>query len=171
MYSKKGSSQDSLSCDVWCMDNLGVDDIDRQLLALLSELTRPSVLELSRRAGLARGTVQARLDRLVDRGVIAGFGPRLDLHALGYTVTAFVSLEITQGQGAVLVSALRSIPEVLEVHKTTGSGDLLARIVALTNEHLHDLLERLLSFDGVERTQSSLVLHTSIQRGPDSVLG
>jgi DNA-binding Lrp family transcriptional regulator len=119
---------------------------------------------------VARGTVQARMDRLIERGVIAGFGPRLDLHALGYSVTAFVSLEIAQGRATTLVDALREIPEVLEVHKTTGAGDLLVRIVAETNEHLHELLEAVLSLKGVERTQTALVLHTSVQRGPDSVI-
>jgi DNA-binding Lrp family transcriptional regulator len=152
------------------VQNAQMDSIDRRLLGLMPELTRPSVLELARRAGVARGTVQARIDRLVDRGVIAGFGPRLDLHALGYTVTAFVSLEIAQGNGARLVDALRAMPEVLEVHKTTGAGDLLVRMVAHTNEHLHELLEKVLTLDGVQRTQTSLVLHTSVQRGPDSVV-
>jgi DNA-binding Lrp family transcriptional regulator len=154
----------------FAVQNVQMDAIDRRLLGLMPELTRPSILELARRAGVARGTVQARIDRLIERGVIAGFGPRLDLQALGYTVTAFVSLEISQGKGSVLVDALRAMPEVLEVHKTTGAGDLLVRMVARTNEHLHELLEAVLSFDGVERTQTSLVLHTSVQRGPDSVV-
>ncbi len=147
-----------------------MDDVDRRLLSLMPELTRPAVLDLARRSGLARGTVQARIDRLINRGVIAGFGPRLDLNALGYSVTAFVSLEIAQGQGAALLDALRSMPEVLEVHKTTGAGDLLVRIVARTNEHLHELLEDMLALTGIERTQTALVLHTSVQRGPDSVI-
>jgi DNA-binding Lrp family transcriptional regulator len=147
-----------------------MDDVDRRLLSLMPELTRPSILDLARRSGLARGTVQARIDRLMSRGVISGFGPRLDLNALGYSVTAFVSLEIAQGQGAALLDALKSMPEVLEVHKTTGSGDLLVRIVARSNEHLHQLLEGMLALTGIERTQTALVLHTSVQRGPDSVI-
>jgi DNA-binding Lrp family transcriptional regulator len=149
---------------------MSMDDVDRRLLSLMPELTRPSILDLARRSGLARGTVQARIDRLVARGVIAGFGPRLDLNALGYSVTAFVSLEIAQGQGATLLNALKSMPEVLEVHKTTGEGDLLVRIVARTNEHLHELLEAMLALTGIQRTQTALVLHTSVQRGPDSVI-
>ena len=148
-----------------------MDAVDRQLLALMPELTRPSIVELARRAGVARGTVQARIDRLIERGIVAGFGPKLDLHALGYTVTAFVSLEISQGRGAAIVASLTNVPEVLEVHKTTGAGDLLVRFVARTNEHLHELLETVLAMPGVERTQTSLVLHTAVKRGPDSVLG
>ncbi len=153
-----------------CQNCPMLDNLDRQLLTLLTEVTRPSVLDLARRLGVARGTAQARLDRLVGDGVISGFGPRLDLRALGYTVTAFVTVEIRQGRGEAIVRALGSMSEVLEVHKTTGAGDLLVRMAAQTNEHLHELLESLLGLDGVARTHTSLVLHTAVQRGPDSVL-
>ncbi len=147
-----------------------MDEIDRKLLALLPEVTRPSMVELARRAGVARGTAQARIDRLIESGVIDGFGARLHLDGLGYVVTAFVSIEISQGSGTAIVSTLEAIPEVLEVHKATGAGDLLIRVVARSNAHLHDLIERLLGLDGVMRTQTTLILHTAVQRGPDSVL-
>ena len=97
--------------------------------------------------------MQARLDRLQAAGVLAGFGPYLDLRALGFTVLAFTTLEIA-GQEAAVIESLATIPEVIEVHKTTGPGDLLCRIVARTNEHLHDVLERVLATPGITRTTS-----------------
>ena len=141
-----------------------VDSLDRRLLASLPDVTRPGVLELSRRLGVARGTVQARLDRLQARGVVGGFGPYVDLTALGYTVLAFTTLEIAQGQDAGVIGALARIPEVLEVHKTTGPGDLLCRIVARTNEHLHAVLEQVLATPGITRTTSALALASPVQR-------
>ena len=63
--------------------------------------------------------MQARLDRLQAAGVLAGFGPYLDLRALGFTVLAFTTLEIAQGQEAAVIESLATIPEVIEVHKTT----------------------------------------------------
>jgi DNA-binding Lrp family transcriptional regulator len=141
-----------------------MDDLDRRLLAALAGVTRPSVLELSRRLGVARGTVQARLDRLHAAGLVAGFGPYVDLKALGFTVLAFTTLEIAQGQEAAVLAALQSIPEVLEVHKTTGPGDLLCRIVARTNEHLHDVLESVLATPGITRTTTALALTSPVQR-------
>jgi DNA-binding Lrp family transcriptional regulator len=153
-----------------------MDDLDRRLVAALPEVTRPSVLELSRRLGIARGTVQARLDRLQARGTLAGFGPYLDLRALGFTVLAFTTLEIAQGQEAAVIESLAGIPEVIEVHKTTGPGDLLCRIVARTNEHLHDVLERVLATPGIARTTSALALASPVQRPvayalPEALLG
>ena len=153
-----------------------MDDLDRRLVTALPGVTRPGVLELSRRLGVARGTVQVRLDRLQAGGVLAGFGPYLDLRALGFTVLAFTTLEIAQGQETAVIDSLAGIPEVIEVHKTTGPGDLLCRIVARTNEHLHDVLERVLATPGITRTTSALALASPVQRPlayalPDALLG
>ncbi|MGH3326097.1 MAG: Lrp/AsnC family transcriptional regulator, partial [Streptomyces sp.] len=78
---------------------MGIDQLDGRLLELLAEEPRIGVLEASRRLGVARGTVQARLDRLKTAGVIRGFGPDVDPAAIGYPVTAFATLEIQQGRG------------------------------------------------------------------------
>jgi DNA-binding Lrp family transcriptional regulator len=139
-----------------------IDDLDGRLLGALAALPRAGVLELSRRLGVARGTVQARLDKLVARGVITGFGPDVDPVALGYTVLAFTTLEIAQGEGPRVIEHLRGIPEVLEVHATTGPGDLLLRVVARTNEHLSHVLERILSVPGIARTTTVLALATPV---------
>jgi DNA-binding Lrp family transcriptional regulator len=121
-------------------------------------------LELSRRLGQARNTVQARIDRLHASGVIVGYAPMIDLPAMGYNVLAFTTLEIAQGQERIVLEGLADIPEVLETHKITGPGDLLCRIVARTNEHLHDVLERVLDLGGIGRTTTALALASPIQR-------
>jgi DNA-binding Lrp family transcriptional regulator len=140
------------------------------LLAALADLTRPNVLELSRRLGVARNTVQARIDRLQDSGVIAGWGPVVDLKAMGYDVLAFTTLEIAQGQEEAALAELAAIPEVLEIHKTTGPGDLICRVVARTNAHLHLVLERVLTAPGVQRTTTSLALNSpKLRVHPDVV--
>jgi DNA-binding Lrp family transcriptional regulator len=137
-----------------------MDDPERALLELLAAVTRPNVLELSRRLGVARNTAQARLDRLEAAGIIAGFGPFVELSAAGFGVLAFTTLEIAQGAETTVLSRIEQIPEVLEVHKITGPGDLLCRIVARTNEHLHDVLERVLATPGIRRTSTVLALAT-----------
>ena len=76
-----------------------MDQLDRTLIELFAAEPRVGVLEASRRLGVARGTVQARLDRLTRSGVITGWGPDLDPEALGYPVMAFLTLEISQGRG------------------------------------------------------------------------
>ena len=97
-----------------------IDELDARLIDLLAAEPRVGVLEASKRLGVARGTVQARLDRLQSRGAITGYGPDVDPAALGYRVTAFVTLEIRQAGGHDPVTArLALIPEVLEAHTIT----------------------------------------------------
>ncbi|KPC75236.1 AsnC family transcriptional regulator, partial [Streptomyces sp. NRRL WC-3753] len=103
----------------------------------------------SRRLGVARGTVQSRMDRLQSNGVIRGFGPDVDPAALGYRVTAFATLEIRQGQGPDVRAHLAQVPEVLELHTITGEGDMLCRLVARSNGDLQRVIDRVVGFDGI----------------------
>ena len=109
-----------------------IDALDGRLIRTLAAAPRAGMLEVARQLGVARGTAQARLDKLLRRGVITGFGPELALRALGYDVTAFTTLEIAQGRLADVVEHLRDIPEVLEAHATSGPGDLHCRVAART---------------------------------------
>jgi DNA-binding Lrp family transcriptional regulator len=139
-----------------------VDDLDARLLAALEESPRAGVLELARRLDVARGTVQARLEKLQQRGVVTGFGPHLDLPAMGYEVLAFTTLEIAQGRLADVVEHLRAIPEVLEAHAISGLGDLHCRVVARTNEHLQAVINRILEVQGIDRTSTVIALSPQI---------
>ncbi|MFI7618094.1 Lrp/AsnC family transcriptional regulator [Nonomuraea terrae] len=140
-----------------------IDELDARLITLLTEEPRLGMLECSRRLGVARGTVQARLDRLIDRGVITGFGPDVSPAALGYHVTAFVSLEIRQVAGHDPVAhRLARIPEVLEVHTITGGSDLLCRVVARTNSDLQRVIDVIVDVQGVLRTNSIIALDTPV---------
>lgn len=144
------------------MHNL--DALDLNLLNILRNKPRTPVAELARLAGVARGTAQARLDRFESTGVVTGYGPDISRTALGYDVLAFVTLEILQGADDEILRHLESIPEVLEVHAVTGQGDLLCRVVARSNDHLHEVLQHVLTAPNIRRTESHLALHTRLQR-------
>ncbi len=140
-----------------------IDSLDVRLIALLAAEPRIGVLECARRLQVARGTVQARLDRLSGRGVVRGYGPEISPTALGYTVTAFVTLEIRQRDGHDPVAAhLAEIPEVLEAHTITGSGDLLCRIVARSNADLQRVLDRIVGYEGILRASTIIALAEQI---------
>ncbi|WP_460459533.1 Lrp/AsnC family transcriptional regulator [Angustibacter peucedani] len=135
-----------------------IDVLDQRLIALLTAEPRIGVLEASRRLGVARGTVQARLDRLVERGVIRSFAPVVDPRALGYQVTAFANLEIRQGARDRVTAHLAAIPEVLEVHTITGQGDLFCRLVARDNDDLQRVIDDLVADDDITRTSTVVAL-------------
>lgn len=139
-----------------------LDDIDRRLLEALAEMPRAGLVQLARRAGVARNTAQAHLDRMIATGVIVGFGPEVDLGRVGYAVSAIVSLEIAQGRRGAIDEHLMAIPEIVEAWMTTGSSDLLCRVVARDNDHLGRVIAEMLEVPGVMRTTTSLLLSTPI---------
>ena len=140
-----------------------IDPLDGRLIALLAAEPRIGVLECARRLGVARGTIQARLDKLTSRGVIQGFGPDVSPAALGYGVTAFVTLEIRQAGGHDPVAErLAAIPEVLEVHTITGAGDMLCRVVARTNADLQRVIDAIVGAEGVVRASTVIALATPV---------
>jgi DNA-binding Lrp family transcriptional regulator len=140
-----------------------IDELDVRLVRLFAEQPRIGVLECARRLGVARGTVQARLDKLLSKGVIEGFGPEVSPAALGYGVTAFVTLEIKQSRGHDAVAAhLATIPEVLEAYTITHGGDLLCRIVARSNPDLQRVIDGIVSYSGIVRASTLIVLAEQI---------
>jgi DNA-binding Lrp family transcriptional regulator len=145
------------------------DALDGRIVLLFATEPRIGVLEVSRRLGVARGTVQARLDRLEAAGVITGWAPSVDPIALGYPVSAFATLEIAQGSAAAgsghepVASHLRTIPEVLEAHTITGGADMMVRLVARSNADLQRVIDLVVSAPTVTRASTVIVLATEIQ--------
>jgi DNA-binding Lrp family transcriptional regulator len=137
---------------------MSIDALDAQLIGALASTPRAGIMELARQLGVARGTVQARLDKLQARGIITGFDPDLDLGALGFEVLAFITLDIAQGRLDDVISHLREIPEVIEAHTMTGPGDLHCRVVARSNPDLQDVINRILEVSGIERTATHIAL-------------
>jgi len=136
-----------------------LDALDARLLVLLDEEPRIGVLELSRRLAVARGTVQARMDKLIARGAIKGFGPDVSPAAIGFGVMSFVTLEISQRYGHTAVAEhLAEIPEVLEAHTITGTGDLVCRIVARSNADLQRVIDQIVGYEGIVRSSTIIAL-------------
>jgi len=141
-----------------------MDALDGRLIGLFTHEPRIGVLEASRRLGVARGTVQARLDRLLAAGVITDWGPNLSTQALGFPVTAFLTLEIRQGAGHDAVAThLAAIPEVLEAYTITGAGDMWARVVARSNADLQRVIDQVLADPGIERSTTVIALAEQIR--------
>jgi len=142
---------------------MSIDKLDARLVELFAAEPRIGVLEASRQLRVARGTVQARLDKLTSRGIIRGWGPDIDPAALGYGVTAFVTLEIRQRGGHDPVAAhLAAIPEVLEAHTITGSSDLLCRIVARSNADLQRVIDLIVADHLIARASTTIALAEQI---------
>jgi DNA-binding Lrp family transcriptional regulator len=141
---------------------LRIDRLDAELIGALTRDARTGVVELAGLRGVARNTVQARLKRLHDEGLTAGFMPRIDLAAVGVSVQAFAALALEQGRLDDVVAQLTAMPHVLEVHATTGREDLLVRIGSTSHAELQELIQRIVGLAGVSHSDTKLALTTPL---------
>ena len=139
-----------------------IDQLDVQLIEALREDPRVGLLEIARRVGVARGTVQARLSKLEQRGVITGYGPEVEPGRMGYPISAFVFVELHQGRLQEAAEAARAVPEVLEVDAVSGQQDLIARVVARDTEHLQEIVNGLVASEAIQRCTSHIVLSRQV---------
>lgn len=116
---------------------------------------------------MTRATVQSRLDRMTESGVISSWVPQPDPARFGFPVVAFCSLTINQDAGhEAVAAALAAIPEIIEVHTVTGSSDLMARVAARSNPDLQRVLDAVIATKMVQRASSVIVL--TLFPGPDA---
>lgn len=134
------------------------DNLDQALITAMYAHPRAGALELSRNLHVVRATVQARLEKLEDSGVIEGYEPRINLAAAGFGVQAFVTLEIAQGALSRVSDELAAIPGVLEAYATTGDGDVLCRVAAESHDRLQQTLLELNQSGVVQRSTSVIAL-------------
>lgn len=139
-----------------------MDRLDLEILRKLTGDARTGVVELSAALGVSRNTVQSRVRRLEESGVLTGYEPRVDLAQAGVAVQAFVALEINQVGMSAVVDGLARIPQVLEVHATTGREDLLVRVATATQAELQELVVRILAVPGVVHSSTTLALTTPL---------
>lgn len=154
------------------MDMAGnLDDTDRRLLRIVADDPRVGVREFSRRLGVARGTAQARLDKLEARGVLASWAPTLDPAALGYPLSALVHIQMAQAELETTCAGLAEVREVLEVMSVAGEFDIVCRVVARDHAHLEEVFSAIISTPGVLRTRTEVILRQRVGPRVAQLLG
>jgi len=141
-----------------------LDETDRALIALLRENARIGHAEAARRLRLSRTTVQARVESLERRGVIVGYTLRLAEEVSRRMVRAHVTIVVAPKASAGVVTALQRMPEMRALHSVAGVFDLLAVVEAESVPTLDAAIDRIGALEGVERTQSSIILSTKFER-------
>ena len=135
-----------------------LDRFDLDLLAALSADPRATVVALAERLGLSRNTVQARMTRLERAGVFLSYERAISSSALGFPIEAFISAIVRQADLPRITAELAHVPEIVQVHGLSGQVDLLVRVACRDTQHLFDTDARILAIDGIERTETSLVM-------------
>lgn len=141
-----------------------IDEIDQRILTLLSDDARRSLADLARALGLARSTVQARLERLERSGAIAGYTLRLGARVRP-AVRATVLLTLEPRSEPEVLKRLTALREVDAVTTTSGRYDLMVQMSADTTERINDALDQIVVARGVRSTESLIHLAQKLDRG------
>jgi DNA-binding Lrp family transcriptional regulator len=141
-----------------------MDDLDERLIAALRRDGRASTAQLGRLLGLSRTTVQSRIDRLERRGVILGYTARLaPQHDLG-VIRAHILIKLAPKAAAGVEAAIRVMGEVRVLHSVSGDYDMIALAGTADVGAMDAVIDRIGALPGVERTTSSIVLSTKLDR-------
>lgn len=137
-----------------------IDDLDQRLIALLRADSRTPAATLAKRLKVSRGTVQNRIDRLLQRGVIQGFTVKTRPEMDAGRVRAVTTIAIEGERSGAVVEALKGFPEVAAVHTTNGRWDLVAELDVENLAAFSDALDRIRQIEGIASTETSILLAT-----------
>jgi DNA-binding Lrp family transcriptional regulator len=135
-----------------------IDPTDARLLLALVERPRATAIALTSQTGLSRNTVQARLAKLEQQGVLDSLERQVPPAVLGYPLAAYITIQVTQRRLDEVAAALAGIPEVLQVDGISGDTDLLVHVAAADADDLYRIAGQILAISGVERTSTALVM-------------
>lgn len=135
-----------------------MDRIDLEILSALAEDPRTTIVALAESLRLSRNTIQARMTRLEQTGIFLSYERSFSPEVLGFPLQAFISIGVRQIELPRITAELARIPEIIQAHGLSGSVDLLARVACRDARHLFDTDARILSIEGVERTETSLAM-------------
>lgn len=135
-----------------------MDDLDHKLIAALRADGRASLSELAKKLQVSRGTVQNRLNRLMETHVILGFTVRLKSDASADRIRAIAMIEVAGKNTRRVIDTLRGLPQITRLYSTNGSFDLVAEIEVGTLAEFDRTLSAMRAVDGVARSETSLLL-------------
>jgi DNA-binding Lrp family transcriptional regulator len=137
-----------------------MDDLDRQLVGLLRGNARMPAATIARTLRVARGTVQNRIARLEQEGVIAGYTVRLAAPDDGRRITALMLIAVEGNNVEKVLRSLRGDASVSTLHTTNGRWDIIAELRADTLEEFDRVLSRIRRIEGVANSETNLLLST-----------
>lgn len=140
------------------------DHLDRRLIALLKENARRPTSELARQLGVSRSTIQGRILRLERQQIIRQFTIELGAQYQQRLIEAHVLVKLDQSQTGTTQSNLAKIPAVTALYSVSGEYDLIVEIAAESTSELDALLDQIGSIEGIQRTNSSVILDTKFKR-------
>jgi Lrp/AsnC family transcriptional regulator for asnA, asnC and gidA len=147
-------------------ENFQIDKLDRQILSMLMTDSTIPYTEIAKELVISAGTVHVRMKKLIDTGVVIGSHLEINPSKVGYDICAFLGIFLDKGsEYNDSVARLKKVPEVVELHYTTGAYSMFAKIICRDTQHLREVLnEQIQAIKGVQRTETFISLEQSIKR-------
>ena len=137
---------------------------EKRLISVLREDVRATISDIARKLKVSRATVQARIAKLENEGVIVGYTLLLGKNYLNQFVSAHVSIAVEQRSSSILSAGLMKIDQVSAVHAISGEYDMISILHARSTEQLNRLIDQIGNLEGVVRTNTSVILETKEKR-------
>lgn len=143
-----------------------IDSIDVKILNSLIENGRVAITKVARALSISNVATQQRVTKLEKSGVIRGYSVDIDYTKLGYTTVAYIGIFLEKAKNyESVIEEMKSVPEILEAHFTTGNYSIFAKIIAKDNAHLMQVLNnQIQKLDGISRTETFISLHAGISK-------
>lgn len=141
-----------------------MDEIDSKILALLMDNARLPTSSIAKQLGIARTTAIARIGSLEKRGVIAGYGVRLNQALYQPAVRAYVGIAVEPRNTSAMIKLLQTLPEVETLCAISGTLDFMLTLRCVSTSELDRLLDQIGGIEGVRQTSTSIILSMRIDR-------
>ncbi len=143
-----------------------LDDIDFKILSILMGDAKTPYTDIAKELFVSSGTVHVRMKKMEEMGIIKSFNLQLNYHKLGYDITAFLGIYLSKSSKYDEVAkALEDIPEIVDLHYTTGNYSMFLKLVCKDTEHLRKILmEKIQSIPEITRTETMISLQENLNR-------
>ncbi|HMW13860.1 MAG TPA: Lrp/AsnC ligand binding domain-containing protein [Chitinophagales bacterium] len=146
--------------------NKQLDDIDLKILSILMKDAKTPFTDIAKQLFVSSGTVHVRMKKMEDLGIIKGFSLQLNYHKLGYDITAFLGVYLNKSsQYDIVAKQLTAIPEIVDLHYTTGNYSMFVKLICKDTEHLRKILmDKIQKIEDITRTETFISLQESVYR-------
>jgi len=146
--------------------NFEIDNTDLKILEILMQDAKRPYTEVARKVNVSQGTVHVRMNKMEEAGILEKTTLRINYAKLGYDITAFIGIYLEKSALYDMVLAkLRNIPEITNIHYTTGNYSMFVKIHCRDTNHLKEVLhDKMQQVEGIERTETMISLEESLDR-------
>ncbi len=143
-----------------------IDHLDRRILTVLMNDAVVPYTEIAKTLDVSAGTIHVRMKKMIDLGVITGSSLNINPAIVGYDICAFIGVFLDKGSAYMDVrEQMKAIPEIVELHYTTGIYSIFAKVLCRDTNHLREVLnEKIQPMSGIQRTETFITLEQGFSR-------